>query len=171
LAARVRAEQAAVTLACKQYYPDGEFFGRYDSFWQPADTQSELRGQVGVRLNVPIYRGKLNAAVQEALFRLNQRRAEYDQQVLDVRYEVQSAFAEVEESRKALALYSEKLLPFAEQNVNAASVNYDVGRDSFLDLALAQRQLIDVREKREESLADYHRRLATLNRAVGRSAF
>lgn len=167
LAARVRAEQAAVALAYKDYYPDGEFFGRYDSFWQPADTQSDLRGQVGVRLNVPIYKGRLNAAVREAMFRLNQRRAEYSQKVLDVRYEVQTAYAQLEESQKSLALYSEKLIPFAEQNVDAASVNYDVGKDSFLDLALTQRQLIDVREKREEALVDYHRRLAELNRATG----
>ncbi|MCI0746022.1 MAG: TolC family protein, partial [Verrucomicrobia subdivision 3 bacterium] len=169
LAARVRAEQAAVTVACKEYYPDGEFFGRYDSFWQPAETQSDLRGQVGVRLNVPIYKGRLNAAVREAMFRLSQRRAEYDQKVLDVRYEVQTAYAQLEESRKSLDLYSERLLPFAGQNVDAAQANYDVGKDSFLDLALAQRELIDVREKREEALVDYHRRLAELYRAVGGS--
>ncbi|HTU27198.1 MAG TPA: TolC family protein, partial [Pirellulales bacterium] len=66
IAARVRAEQAAVNLAMKQYFPDAEVYGRYDSFWQPAATQADLRGQVGVNLNMPIYRGKLNAAVNEA---------------------------------------------------------------------------------------------------------
>ena len=44
LAARVRAEESALELAFKQYYPDAEFFGRYDSFWQPASTQGDLRG-------------------------------------------------------------------------------------------------------------------------------
>lgn len=39
----IRAEQASVTLACKEYYPDVEVFGRYDSFWQPTETQSDLR--------------------------------------------------------------------------------------------------------------------------------
>jgi outer membrane protein TolC len=167
LSARVRAEEAAVSVACKEYYPDGEFFGRYDSFWQPADTQSDLRGQVGVRLNVPIYKGRLNAAVREAMFRLSQRRAEYEQKVLDVRYEVQTAYAQLDESRKSLTLYSERLLPYAGQNVDAARANYDVGKDSFLDLALTQRQLIDVGEKREEALTTYHRRLAELSRAIG----
>jgi outer membrane protein, heavy metal efflux system len=167
LANRVRADEAAVTVACKEYYPDGEIFGRYDSFWQPADTQSDLRGQVGVRVNLPIYKGRLNAAVQEALFRLSQRRAEYEQKVLDVKYEVQTAYAQLEESRQSLSLYSDKLLPFVEQNVNAARSNYDVGKDSFLDLAIAQRQLIEVRERREEALTDYNRRLAELTRALG----
>lgn len=169
IAARVNAEQAAVALACKDYYPDGEFFGRYDTFWQPASTQGDLRGQVGVRMNVPLYRGRLDAASREASFRLSQRRAEYDQKLLDVQYEVQAAFAEFEESRESLELYSEKLLPIAEQNVAAARVNYDVGKDTFLDLAIAQRQLIDLREKQQEALATYHRRLAALARSVGGS--
>ncbi len=100
LAARVRADEAAVTLATKQYNPDAEVFGRYDSFWQPAATQSDLRGQVGFNMNVPIYRQKLQAAVCEAQFRLSQRRAEYRQRQLDIQYEVQAAYEQVDESRR-----------------------------------------------------------------------
>ncbi len=168
-AARLRAEQASVTLARKGHFPDGEFFGRYDSFWQPADTQSDLRGQVGVRLNVPLHKGRLNAAVREAMLRASQRRAELEQKRLDVKYEVYLAHAQFEEAQQSLTLYAERLLPAAEANVAAARANYDVGKDSFLDLALAQRQLIEVREKQEQELTAYHRRLAELNRAVGGS--
>ena len=59
LRARMRTEEAAVQLARKQYFPDTEVYGRYDSFWQPAATQGDLRGQVGVNMNMPIYRRKL----------------------------------------------------------------------------------------------------------------
>jgi cobalt-zinc-cadmium efflux system outer membrane protein len=167
LAARVRAEEAAVTLALKQYYPDAEFFGRYDSFWQPAATQSDLRGQVGMNMNVPLYRGKLQAAVCEAQFRLSQRRAEYQQRQLDIQYEVQAAYEAVQESWQAAELYSKKFLPFAEQNLEVARSNYDVGKTTFLSLAQAQRQLIEVRAKYQQTLADYYRRRAELDRAVG----
>jgi cobalt-zinc-cadmium efflux system outer membrane protein len=167
LSAKVRAEQAAVTLAVKEYYPDFEVFGRYDTFWQPADTQSDLRGQVGVNVNVPLYKGRLNAAVQEAAFRVRQRCAEYEQRKLDVQLEVATAYEELEESRQTLQLYSEKLIPAAEQNVAAARSNYDVSKASFLDLATAQRQLITLREERETTLAMYHKRLAELMRATG----
>jgi outer membrane protein, heavy metal efflux system len=92
LADKVRANEASVTLACKDYYPDAEVFGRYDTFWQPASTQSDLRPQVGVTINVPIYRGRLDAAVREATFKLNQQRAEYEQRRLDIQYEVASAY-------------------------------------------------------------------------------
>jgi outer membrane protein, heavy metal efflux system len=167
LAARVRAEEAALNLALKQYYPDTEVFGRYDSFWQPASTQSDLRGQVGVNVNVPIYRRKLQAAVCEAQFRLSQRRAEYEQRATDIQYEVQAAHAEVEESRLAAELFAQKYLPLAEQNVAVARDNYDVGKINFLFLAEAQRQLISLREKYQQTLTDYHRRVSILERAVG----
>lgn len=91
--------------------------------------------------------------MREALANLSQRRAELEQRVLDVRYEVASSYEEVEESRQTLELYSAKLIPAAEQNVAVARSNYDVNRTTFLDLAVAQRQLIELREKQEEALA------------------
>ena len=167
LGARVRAEEAAVNLALRQYYPDTEVFGRYDSFWQPASTQSDLRGQVGFNMNVPIYRQKLQAAVCEAQFRLSQRRAEYRQRELDIDYEVHAAYEQVRESRRTAQLYAEKFLPFAEQNVAVARANYDVGKTTFLNLVQAQRQLLEVREKYQQTLADFHRRRSELERVVG----
>ncbi len=165
LHARVEAEQAAVTLACKQYYPDVEVFGRYDTFWQPS-SMADLRGQIGVSLNLPVYRGKLNAAVNEALCRLNQRKAEYEERVLDIQYEARSAYERLEESRKTVHLYAERMLPAAEQNVAVARANYDVGKTTFLGMAQAQRQLIELRGKQEEAIADEHRRLAELERLL-----
>jgi outer membrane protein, heavy metal efflux system len=169
LAEKVRGDEAAVTLACKDYYPDAEIFGRYDTFWQPASTQSDLRPQVGITVNVPIYRGRLDAAVREASFRLSQHRADYDQLRFDIQYEVANASEEVEESRQAVQLYAEKLLPAAEHNVEAARANYDVNKTSFLELAMAQRQLIEMRQDQQEALAAYHTRLVSLQRAVGGS--
>ena len=167
LAARVRSEEAAVDLALKQYYPDAEFFGRYDTFWQPASTQSDLRGQVGVNMNVPIYRGRLNAAVREAQFRLSQRRAEYQQRLVEIQYEVQAAYEQVEEARQTVELYTTQYIPFAEQNLALARANYDVGKTNYLSLVMAQRQLFTVRETYEQTLTDFYRRIADLERAIG----
>ena len=165
LRARVDAEQASVTLACKQAYPDVEVFGRYDTFWQPS-SMADLRGQVGVSLNLPVYQGKLNAAVNEAMFRLNQRKAEYEARVLDIQYEVRTAYERLEESRQTVHLYAERTLPAATQNVAAARANYDVGKTTFLGLAEAERQLLDLREKQEQAIAEDHRRLAELERVL-----
>jgi len=166
-ASQVRSEQAAVDLAMKEYYPDVELFGRYDTFWQPESMQGDLRGQVGVNLNMPIYRGRLNAAVREAMFRLSQRRSEYEQRLLDVQYEVVTAYEQLEESRRALRLFAERLIHAAEQNVAAARANYESNAASFLELATAQRQLVTLREEQEAALAMCHTRLAELERATG----
>lgn len=168
-AARTQAEQAKVALACKQYYPDTEFFGRYDKFWQPTSTQGDLQGQVGARINVPIYRNRLNAAVCEAMQQLAKARAEYDQLVLEVQSDVQSSFEQVRESQRTVALYNEKLVPIGEENVGVARSNYDASKITFLELAISQRQLIESRERQIQAQVELHRRLATLRRAAGGS--
>ncbi|MEX2286226.1 MAG: TolC family protein [Planctomycetaceae bacterium] len=124
---------------------------------------------VGLRVNVPIYHGRLNAAVSEAMHQFMKARAEYDQLVLDVQSEVQSAYEQVRESQRTVALYSEKLIPAAEQNVTVARANYDVSKINFLDLAVAQRQLIDARDRQIQAQVDLQRRLASLRRAIGGS--
>jgi outer membrane protein, heavy metal efflux system len=167
LAWRVQSEEAALELAYKNFYPDFDVFGRYDTFWQPASTQGPLRAQLGVAMNLPIYREKLQAAVAEAQFRVNRRRAEFEQRSLEIQYEVVSAAQQVEESRKTVELYSQRLVPTADQNVAAANANYKVNKLNFIELAIAQRQLISMRERQVEALIVYHRRLAELNRVTG----
>jgi outer membrane protein TolC len=122
---------------------------------------------VGINVNVPIYRRKLNAAVSEAQFKLAQRQAEYRQKVADVQFDVESAYAQVAESRQAIQIYRAKLLPAAENTVNTARTNYDVGKTNFLNLLTAQQQLLMQREQYQQALATYNSRLADLERAVG----
>ncbi|MFO0899062.1 MAG: TolC family protein [Pirellulales bacterium] len=160
---RVAQEEAAVSLAAKAYYPDVEVIGRYDNFWE----QSEVRPAVGLNMNVPLYKGRLDAAVREGMNRLAQRKAELEQRSLDAQYEVAVAYEDAEESRRTVELYAAQLLPIATQNVAVARANYDTNRADFLDLATAQQKLIELSEKAEESLALYHRRLAGLSRAIG----
>jgi outer membrane protein TolC len=169
LAWRVQSEEAALDLAYKNFYPDFDVFARYDTFWQPSSTQGPLRAQLGATMNVPVWREKLHAAVCEAQFRLNQRRAEFDQRALDIQYEVVSAARQVEESRNTVELFIQRLLPAADQNVAAARANYEnrLGGATFLDLAQAQRQLVSIRERQLEAIVAHHRRLAELDRAVG----
>ena len=169
LAWRVQTEEVALELAYKNYYPDFDAIGRYDTFWQPSTTQGPLRAQVGVAMNMPIWREKLRAAVCEAQFRLNQRRAEFEQRTLDIQYEVVKAAKQVDESHRTVELYAMRLVPAADQNVAAARSNYEVGKQSFIDLALAQRQLVSIYEKQLDANVTYHRRLAELDRAVGGS--
>jgi len=167
LAWRVQSEEAALELAYKNYFPDFDLFGRYDTFWQPASTQGPLRAQVGVAMNLPVYREKLRAAICEAQFRLAQRRAEFEQRSLEIQYDVIAAAEQVEESRKTVELYAQQLIPIAAQNVEAVRANYTFAKATFIELAQARRQQAMLLERQLESIVTYHRRHAELDRAVG----
>ncbi len=163
LAARTQAEQSAVALACKEFYPDVELMGRYDRFW----FDSEQRAQVGLNANVPLNRSKRHAAVQEALWRVHKMQADYDQAADTVRGDVQAAYARVRGGQRQVELFETKILPAAEENRRAAQSGYEAGTVDFLRLIEAQRQVLDLREKHQMAIADFHRRTAELERAVG----
>jgi outer membrane protein, heavy metal efflux system len=162
LAARVRAEQAAVALACKDYCPDPELVAKYDAF-MPED----MRAQVGVNLSVPILGARRSAAVREATARLQQRRAEYQDRLDQVRFEVQSTLSRASQELHVVGLYREQILPAAQRSLQSAQANYTSGKLDFLRLIDAQRQLNVQREMYYQAIADSYRRLAELERAVG----
>lgn len=163
LAARVQSERSAAALACKEFYPDFEIMGRYDRFWTDAVQQP----QIGLNMNVPLNQSKRHAAVQEALWRVHKMQADYDLAADTIRGEVQSAHARVHGSRRKIAVFESKILPAAQDNLRAAQSGYEAGTVDFLRLIEAQRQILDLREKYQMALADFHRRAAELSRAVG----
>jgi outer membrane protein, heavy metal efflux system len=162
--ARIRAEQANVALACKEYYPDLNLVAKYDGF-----MPEEMRPQVGMELNVPLQRGRRSAAVREASERLQQRCAEYQERLDQVRFEVQSALDRAVQSQQVIRLYEEKILPATQRSVESAQSNYTSGKLDFLRLIDSERQVYTQRDMYYQAIAEYHRRLAELDRAVGKS--
>jgi len=73
----------------------------------------------------------------------------------------------VRESEQALKLYDEQILPAARENVKAAQTAYTTGKVPFLTLIEAQRNLIDLRDRSNQTGADYQQRRATLERVIG----
>ncbi len=151
-----------MALACREYYPDLEIVGKYDTLMPP-----DMQAQVGMRLNVPLQQGRRQAAVQEAQARLCQQRAEYESRRDQVAFEVQSALVRVGEAQKVARLYAARILPAAEQNLKSARANYVAGKIDFLRLVDAERQLNSERERSFQAIAEYHRQAAGLERAVG----
>jgi outer membrane protein TolC len=162
-AARIQAEQASVALACKEFYPDFEFMGRYDQFW----TDVEQRPQLGMNVNIPLNQSRRKAAVHEAMYRLSKMQAEYEQEADNVRHDVQTAFVRVDASRRNVRLYARKIPPAAESNIASANAGYVAGNVDFLRLIEAQRELLELREKQQQAIAEFHRRHAELERVLG----
>ena len=103
LQARIRAEQANVALACKEYYPDLNLVAKYDGF-----MPEEMRPQVGMDINVPIrYAPAIGGGARGVESRLAQRCAEYQDRLDQVRYEVQSALDRAAQSQRVVHLYDD----------------------------------------------------------------
>lgn len=164
IAERLSADRSALGLARKEFFPDPEVMAAFDSFWQP---QNSLYAQVGVRINLPVQLARRRGAVNEAMAKISQRTAEFNQRAADVGFQVKEAAEQVREGESILALYEKKVLPSAETNVQAAQAAYTTGRIPFLTLLESQRNLIGLRDRYYEATADYFRRRAALDRAVG----
>ena len=165
IGAQLRAELAAVDLACRDYYPDLDVVARYDAFWQGADHQ--LAPMVGVNMNVPLDNARRQAAIREASARVEQRRWEYESRLDEIHSEVQTAYAQLVETDKVLAVFRQTILPAARQYADSAQGNYTANTLDFLHLIDAQRRLIGLREQYEEALAERERRWAELQRSAG----
>jgi outer membrane protein TolC len=163
---RITAEQAALALAQKEWYPDFEVMAAYDAFWQP--DERDLRPQLGIRLNLPVRKDRRYAAIVEAAAMLAQRQAEYAGLADQVNFQVHQAFEQVRESERVVSLYEQTILPAAQQNIKAALAGYTTAKVPFLSLIEARRNLVMLRDRYYEAIADYHRRRATLERVVGR---
>lgn len=161
--ARVRAEDASVELACKDYYPDLELVYQRDEFM----VSPTMYNQIGLSVDVPLYRAKRAAGVREAQARAGQQRAEYRRLLDEAAFEVQAAAERMEEAAAILNVYESRILPAAKANIESAQENYIAGQLDFLRLIEAQRQLRDQQERFYRTMADLHRRKAELRRALG----
>jgi outer membrane protein TolC len=162
-AARIRRERFVAALARKEFLPDMEVVARYDAFWQ----EEPLRPMVGMNINVPIYKQKRWAAVREANARSAQQQATLESQANEISFAVEQAYQRVEEAAETVKVYRERILPSARHSVEAAQASYTAGRLDFLRLIESQRQLLLLQDGLYQAIADYHQRLAELDRRVG----
>jgi outer membrane protein TolC len=162
----LEAEQASLALANREYYPDFDLMAAYDTIMGNGPTR-DLAPQLAIRVNLPCRRTRRLAAVSEAESRLVQRRAELARLSDQVNYEVQQAYEQVCESERVVGLYEKDVLPAARRNVEAALAAYTPGKIPLIGLIEAQRNLVGLQDRYYEAVADYFRRLATLERAVG----
>ena len=165
VASKIRAEQASVALAQREFKPDVELVGRYDTFWQGTDRP--MQGQVGLNMNVPIRLERRRGAVREASARTSQQRAEFDLLSAQIQYEVQAAYERVRQAYREVQVFDQRIIPATNSNVNAAQAAYIAGKVDFLRLVQAQRERIDLLNQQAAAVAAYYVGLAELERVIG----
>ncbi len=163
VAARLAAERAQVALAEREFYPDVEPMLAYDTIMGNGPMRN-VALQVGVKLNLPVRCSRRNAAVAEAQARALARQAELDRLTDQVNFQVQEAYEQVLESEKTVRLYQDTVLPAAQNNLKAARPAYTTGQIPLLSYLESERNLVTLRDRYYQAIADYYRRRATLER-------
>lgn len=164
LEAERAAREAAVELRELARYPDFEAMASYSSMWM--DTAHQW--MVGVAVNLPVWRDRIEAGVAEAEAEASRVDGERARLADEVRAETRIAWTRLQETHHILTLYESRLIPAARDQVRAALAGFETGQVSFLSLIEAERNQRDVELQYEETLADLHRRRAELARALGR---
>ena len=159
------ARVADLSLARKSRLPDFTLQASYDAMW----AEQEMRPQVGVSLNLPIWFGRIGAAERQAgaaVVRAEQARlATLDR----VRVELEEARTRVEETHHEVQIIVTGVLPASERALVSTRAAYETNRSDFLALLNAERDLARARFSHTRAQAEYQMALADLDRALGRS--
>jgi len=161
---RARAEAARGERADREGYPDFTLSTSYNSMWD----MPQHRWMVGLGLNVPIQRGRRAGAADEA--RAMHAQFEHDAARLSdaARTQVFVSLKQLTESRHVLALYEKRLLPVAQQQIDAARAGFSTSQNPFVSVVDAERNLRRVELDYQAERAAYGVRRAELDRALGR---
>lgn len=161
--ASIRGAQASAELASLARKPDWALSALYDSM-----QESDHQVQVGVSVNLPLWRGRLAAAEREAA--ANVEEAESRKAAIEdrVRLDVDLARRAVSTAKSLATLYRDRLVPAATDQLAAARAGFEAGRNPFLALLIAENNLRDVTLGGHEAAAELVRSLAMLDRALGR---
>jgi outer membrane protein TolC len=161
--ARIRGARAKRAVAERDYYPDFELMGSYNSMWDMTDH----RWMVGIMIDVPIQRGKRRAAVEQADAEIARARFDDERLVDDIRVEVDRAARRVTEAQALVDVHVTKLLPAARAQIDSARAGFVASQNSFLAVVEAQRNLRHIELSLATTKAELSRRRAALARVVG----
>ncbi|MFN4260642.1 MAG: TolC family protein [Gemmataceae bacterium] len=157
---RLQADDAAIALAEKEFYPDIEALVRFDTVWTPDDVAA--RPIIGIHFDLPIRKERRRAAVREAQALRAKRRAEVEQLAARILYEIQFAHDQLQRSQNQLKQYPQLLA--AAQELSRQVHKQAECLDAWFE---AQRQLLYFQSRQYEDVHHCHRLLASLERAVG----
>jgi outer membrane protein TolC len=163
--ARVRVERARAEVAEQAFYPDLTLMTSYSSMW----AMPEHRWMAGLALNVPLQRGRRHGAVEEAAAMRTAAEHEVARRTDEARAEIAVATLRVAEAREAVRLHEQRLLPLARSRVQTAQAGFVAGGGALASLIEIARDLRTVELNSQVMRAELSKRLAELERALGRT--
>jgi outer membrane protein TolC len=161
---RARAEELRAERAERDSYPDVTLSTSYNSMWD----MPQHRWMVGVGLSVPLQGAARGGTADEARALRAQFSSEAERLTDAARTQAFVAERQLEESLHVVELFETRLLPVARQQIDAARAGFITAQNPFGSVIEAERNLRGVELEYQMKRADYVRRRAELDRALGR---
>lgn len=163
-------DRASIRLAERDYWPDVNlgvnWYEMGDQGLSPVANGRDAFS-LGVGVNLPIYRNRLDAAVREAQDRTAASSRRYVAERDRVGAEVSALYAEFREHDRMVAIVESEILPAAEQTLELATESYRNSQTSYQQLIDVYRTLLAYRIERHQHVAARGQAVASLERAVG----
>ena len=168
--AMIRKETDAAALAHKERYPDVMFGFDYTQTGEARMGGVSDSGKdplmVSVSINLPIWFGKLKAGEQQAAYR---RAAAEDQRAEtqnSLKADLQMALYNFRDAERKINLYSDTLVPKAQQSLEVTRESFEASSVSFTSLIDAQRTLLEFQLSAGRARADREIRLAEIEMLI-----
>jgi len=173
LDAAIAKETSAVDLAKKGYYPDFTLGVNYmeTGIARMPDVRDSGEDPVAVMLsvNVPVWRDKYAAAVNEAHARYKAAKNDRRQRENTLVAEIDMVLYKFRDAERKIVLYRDSLIPKAERSLNATRQAFAAGKSGFFDVIEAERTLLEFKLTYERAVADRAQRLAEIDMLVGKA--
>lgn len=122
---------------------------------------------LGISANVPIYRKRINAAVNEAEAQASATRRSYEALRDKTQEEVSDLFLHARHQAKLIDLFRQDILPRASQTLKVSMRAYEVGDIDFLQLIDNWRQVLRFKLAEVRAQVELRQAIASLERLVG----
>lgn len=168
---QIEKNELQLELTKKNYWPDFNIMVDYidiggGTTTMPEDGRNAWMAAVGI--NIPLWRGKLNASKAQATIRLDASRDIIQDIQNDTQARISELFHEIKMYEEQSSLYQLSLIPQAEQAFKAAEIGYMAGKADFLNILDAERMLLQLKTAYVKLQSDRSKSLARLERVVGR---
>ncbi len=169
LAALTRDRQN-VELARLNYFPDVTasviWNNIADQGLSPVANGQDSVG-LGVSVNVPLYRKRLDAAVRAGEAQATATARQYDSLRDKTTAQVKSLFVQATSQYELVKLFRDDIIPKADQTLRVSSSAYETGKTDFLQLIDNWRQLLRFQIMYQRLESQLQQTLASLERVVG----
>ena len=163
---RIEAAQARYKLARREWIPDPELRIEARQFQVAAKGLSEF--DTGLFFNLPwLNRSKYQAAILEARKNLESARHDLDAVRTETLGLVRDQLKKTETLQNHYELFRDRIVPLAEQTLQATQIAYTDDQANVFELLKAQRTFQEVESLFQGHLADYLTAIAELERIIG----